>query len=107
MVNRVCRLHKLSKHNSHISVVTNRPLETTLPYSNSHDKYKNVDVGSKEPITTETYSIPSNDENDAFCLFWVYFRYLVVDKNRIFEPLYPLHVGILISDVFGGVYGTA
>ena len=64
-------------------------------------------VGSKEPITAETYSRPSNEKNDACWLFLVYFLHLVVGNNHIFEPLYPLHNGILLSGVFGGVYGTA
>ena len=67
MFNRVGCVHKLGKYNRQISVVTNRPLNTTLPNSNSHDKYnEKINVGSKEPITVETYSRPSNDKNDAF-----------------------------------------
>ena len=38
-VNGVSHVHKLGKYKSQRSVVTNRPLSTTLPYSNSHDKY--------------------------------------------------------------------
>ena len=108
MVNRIGHVQKLGKYNRHIYVATNRPLNTTLPNYNIHDKYKeNIDLGSKEPITADTYSRPSNDENDAFCLFWAYFLLFVVENNLIFEPLSPIHVGILISDVFGGVCGTA
>ena len=107
MVNGVGRVQKLGKYNRQWSVVKNRPLNTTLPISNINDKYnENIYVGSKEPINTETFSIPSNDEKDTFCLFLACFLCLVVDNNRIFEPLSPLHVGIIISDLFGGVYGT-
>ena len=48
MVNRVGRVHKISKYNRERSVVTNSPLNKNLPYYNSHDKYnENIDVGSK------------------------------------------------------------
>ena len=108
MVNGVGHIKKLGKYKRHRSVVTNIPLKTTLPNYNSHNKYNEITyVGSKEPITTETYSIPSNDENDAFCLFLEYFLHLVVESNLMFEPLSPLHVGILLSAELGVVYGTA
>ena len=108
MVNRIGHVQKLGKYNRHIYVATNRPLNTTLPNYNIHDKYKeNIDLGSKELITADTYSRPSNDENDAFCLFLAYFLLLVADNNRISEPLSRLHVGILLSDAFGGVCVTA
>ena len=104
----VGRVQKLGKYNRHQSVVTSRPLNTTLTNYNSRDKYnENIDVGSKVPITADAYSIPSNDENDALCLFLEYFLHLVAADIRIFEPLPPLHVGIIFSDVFGGVCGTA
>ena len=87
--------------------MTIRILNTTLPNSNIHDKYnENIDVGSEEPITTETYTRPSNNEKYSFCLFLAYFIHLVVENNHILEPLLPLHVGLLIFDVFGGVYGN-
>ena len=83
-------------------------MNTTLPNYNSHDNYnENIDVGSKEPITAETYSRRSNEKNDAFCLFLAYFIHLVVDNDRILESLSPLHFWILLFDVFGGVYGMA
>ena len=66
MVNEVGRIHKTGKYNRNISLVTTNPLNTNLPKSNSHDNYnESSDSGSKEPTTTETYSRPSNDENDA------------------------------------------
>ena len=84
-------------------MVTNRPLNTTLPNSNSHDKYiENIHVGGKEPINAETYSRLSNDKNDSFCLFVAYFIHVVMDNNHIFKNLSPIHVGILLYDVFGG-----
>ena len=49
-------------------------------------------------------SITSNNENEAFCLFLAHFIHLVVDKTHSFDNLSPLRVGILLSDVFGGVY---
>ena len=108
MVNGVGRVHKIGKYNRQWSIFTNRLLNKNLPNSNSNYKYnENIDVGSKEPITKETYSRPSNDENDTFYLFLAYFIHLVVENNRIFEPLYPLNFGIIIYDVFGGVYGMA
>ena len=77
-----------------------------LPFLSIHDNSNNVfDVGSKEPVIVETYSRPYNDENDAFFLFLEYFLCLLVVKNRIFELMSPLRYGILISDVFPGVYG--
>ena len=88
-------------------MVTNIPLKTTLPNYNSHNKYNEITyVGSKEPITTETYSRSINDKNDAFCLFLAYSLHLVAENNCMFEPISPILVGILISDVFGGLYGT-
>ena len=57
MINGVCCVHKIGKYNMQKHVVTNRPLNTTLTNSNIHDKYnEKIDVGSKEPITSETYS---------------------------------------------------
>ena len=48
MVNKVGRVHKLGKYNMQKYVVTNRPLKTTVPYSNSNYKYnKNINVGNK------------------------------------------------------------
>ena len=48
MVNGVGCVHKLGKYKRYQSVVTNRPLQTPLPNSNSHDKYnKNIDAVSK------------------------------------------------------------
>ena len=71
MVNGVDRVQKLGKYDRQQSVVTTRPLKTTLTNSNSHDEYNEIiEAGSKEPITTETYSRPSNDENNVFYLFW-------------------------------------
>ena len=56
MVNWVGRVQKLGKYNRQQSVVTNRPLNTTLPNSNSHDKYnEKIDIGIKEPTTTYNY----------------------------------------------------
>ena len=108
MVNRVRRLRKLGKYNRQVCVVINRYLNATLSYYNKHNKYnKNIDVGIKEPITAKTYSRPSNDENDSFCLFLAYFLHLVVNKNRISGPLSPLHVRIIISNLFLGVYVTS
>ena len=95
MVNGVGRIQKLGKYNRQVYVVTNMPLNTILPYSKIYDKYnENIDVVIKEQITAETYSRPSNDKNDAFCLFWAYFLRLVVKNNRTFDPLSSLHVGI-------------
>ena len=57
MVNGVGSVYKLFKYNMQQYVVTDRPLNTTFPNSNSHDKYnENIDVGIKEPITADTYS---------------------------------------------------
>ena len=67
MVNGVSRVHKLDKYNRQLYVVANRPLNTTLLYSNSHEMYnENINLGSRKPITEETFPRPSNDENDAF-----------------------------------------
>ena len=107
MVNGFGRVRKICKYNKQRSVVTNWPLNNNLTNYNSHDKYsENIDVGSKEPITAETYSWPCNDENYAFFLFLEYFLHLVLESNRIFEPISPIHFGILLYDEFGGVYGT-
>ena len=46
-------------------------------------------------------------ENDAYCLFLEYLLHFAAENKLIFEPLSPLHAGILISDVFGGVYVMA
>ena len=71
MVKGIGHVNKLSKYNRQRSVVTNRSLNNTFTNYNSHDNYnENIDVGSKEPMTAETYSGPINDENDAFCLFF-------------------------------------
>ena len=57
MVNKVGRVHKLGRYNRQRYVFTNIPLNTTLRYSNSHDKYnENIDVRSKDTITLETQS---------------------------------------------------
>ena len=96
---------KLGKYNRKRSVVTNRPLDTTIPNYNSQNKYnENIDGGSKEPINTDNYYRPSNFENYASFLFLDYFIHLGVEDNHIFEPLSTLYVGILPSDVFRGVY---
>ena len=51
MVNGIFRGHKLVKKNSQEPLVTNRPLNKTLPTSNSHDKSKEKNYAeSKEPI---------------------------------------------------------
>ena len=47
------------------------------------------------------------DENDTFYFFLAYYLHLVVENNIIIEPLYPLHSGIILSDLFVGIYGTA
>ena len=48
MVNRVGPVHKLGKYNRQRSTVTTIPLNTTLFYSNIHDKYnESKDIGSK------------------------------------------------------------
>ena len=48
MVNGVGRVQKLGKYNRQQYIVTNRPLNTTLPNYYSHDKYnKKIDAGSK------------------------------------------------------------
>ena len=108
MVKEVGCVQKIGKYNRQWSVVTSKPLNTTLNYSNSRDNYnENVNVESKEPITAETYSRQINDENDAFCLFLAYFLHLVVENNHIFEPISPTQVEILLSGVFGRVYGMA
>ena len=79
MVKGIGHVNKLSKYNRQRSVVTNRSLNNTFTNYNSHDNYnENIDVGSKGPMTAETYSGPINDENDAFCLFLAYFIHLVV-----------------------------
>ena len=50
MVNGVGRVYKLGKYNKQRSIVTNRPLSTTLTNSNIHGNYnENVDVGSEDP----------------------------------------------------------
>ena len=36
-----------------------------------------------------------------------YFIHLVADINQIFEPLPPLQVRIIITDVLVGVYGES
>ena len=66
---------------------------------------RNTSHWNKLTVTTETYSRPSNDKNEAFCIFLEYFLHLVAEKNRIFEPLSTLCDGILLSDVLGGMYG--
>ena len=77
MVTGVGSVHKLGKYNRQRSVITNMPLNTNLPYYNSHDKYnKNIYVGSKEPITTETYYRPINDDNNTLCLSLAYFSFI-------------------------------
>ena len=107
MFNRVGRVHKLGKYNRQRSIVKNRPLKITLPYYNSHDKYnEKINVVSKETITADAYSRPSNDKNDAFCLFLAYFIHFVVENNRISQPHSLIHFRILISNFFGGLYGT-
>ena len=101
MVNGFGRVRKICKYNKQRSVVTNWPLNNNLTNYNSHDNYnENIDVGSKEPITAETYSRRSNEKNDAFCLFLAYFIHFLAENNSIFEPLFPLNFGIIISDLF-------
>ena len=46
-------------------------------------------------------------ENDASCLFLAHFLHLTAEKKRILEPLSPLHVKILLPDLFGGVYSAS
>ena len=49
MVNRIGRVNKMGKYNREISVVTNMPLNTTLPNSKINFKYnEKINVGSKE-----------------------------------------------------------
>ena len=49
MANGAGYVQKLGKYNMKRSVVTNRPLNTTLSYYNSHGKYnENIDVLSKK-----------------------------------------------------------
>ena len=84
MIIGVGRVQKLGKYNRQKYIVTNRPLNTNLPNSNSHDKYnENINVWSKEPITADIYYRPSNDKNDALCLFLEYLLHLEVDNNHI------------------------
>ena len=92
MVNRVGCICKLEKYNRHRYVVTNGPLNTNFPNSNSHDKYnEKINIWSKERITTETFSGASNDKNEALCLFLAYFLHLVLGDNHIFG-VFPISV---------------
>ena len=62
MVNGIGRAQKLSKQNMQLIGFTNGTLNTTSPTSHTHDKSnRNIDVGSKESITEDTYYCPRND----------------------------------------------
>ena len=60
--------------------------------------YLNKSVAIVEVLVIESY---------ASWLFLAYFIHFVAENNHILEPLPPLHVIIIINDVFGGVYGAA